>query len=71
MMNATKVENLYQQVKALYMRVSERFEDYSKKLTAAENGFFQMFIDFFKRRMFSQKFNEKSNFTGGVQIASE
>lgn len=39
-MENAKVENLYAQVKDLYMRVSERFSDYSKKLTAAESGYF-------------------------------
>lgn len=56
-MENAKVENLYTQVKDLYMRVSKRFEEYSKKLTAAENGYYQMFLDFFKKRFFSQKFN--------------
>lgn len=62
------VKNLHGQVKDLYQKVLEKFEGYSQKLTNLENSFFQMFLDFFRKRFLKRDYDEKSSFTSGIEV---
>jgi hypothetical protein len=65
------VRSLYEQVGDLYQKVREKFELYSQRLTKLENSFFQMFLDFFRKRFLKRDYDEKSSFTSGIEVPEE
>lgn len=65
------VKNLHGQVRDLYQKVLEKFNGYSQRLTQLENNFFQMFLDFFRKRFLKKDYDERSSFTSGIEVPED
>ena len=61
------VDNLYSQSKTLYEKVKREFLKYGDELTGIENQWSEIFFDFWKKRFTRRSFEEKNNYTSGIE----